>query len=98
MRDPERAAACYRTQPTLSGASLAGVPRADRLELVQGDVTNLESLRTALAGCAGVIYAATSSGWMQLSAFWRTLRTTTPEAVDYQASVRQAFQQLQCTL
>lgn len=86
VRDPDRARAVYRTQPMLTGLSLrdAQPPVKERLEIVQGDALDRDSLQRALVGCAGVIYAATSSGWTQLSAFWRTMRTTRPEDVDFQ--------------
>ena len=90
VRDPERCRATYASQPTLTTGSHGlrdlPTPVGERLQIVAGDVTDPASLRAALQGCDGVVYAATSSGWAQLSAFWRTMRTTRPQAVDHQAS------------
>ncbi len=76
MRDPRRATLSFASDPAL-------VERSQQLlEVVTGDVTDPQSLRSALAGCSGVIFAATSSGWTQLKAPWRTAHTTNPKDVD----------------
>ncbi|GAB4820791.1 hypothetical protein N2152v2_007837 [Parachlorella kessleri] len=43
-------------------ANTLGALKSDWLEVVQGDVTNEESLRQALLGCSGAIFAAAGKG------------------------------------
>ncbi|GAB4813396.1 hypothetical protein N2152v2_000442 [Parachlorella kessleri] len=62
VRDPQKAEATFAGQ---SGATstLKDVTVKERLELVKGDVTDPESLKAALAGCKGVVFAASGRGY-----------------------------------
>ncbi len=73
VRDPQKAETTFAGQ---SGATstLKDVTVKERLELVKGDVTDPESLKAALAGCKGVVFAASGRG------YWSA------DSVDFKAS------------
>ena len=73
VRDPQKAEACFACE-TGATTTLKDVTVKERLELVKGDVTDPESLKTALAGCKGVVFAASGRG------YWSA------DSVDFKAS------------